>query len=429
MAANCVPSKKPEYGLIILGNAGAGKSYICNMIIGYERFETDFRREAVTTTAEYHRINAGPSDLLVYNIPGLIESHQEEIDRNKREIIKAFERCPISVVMFVWTQVDGRPQPDDIIAFKALKEAYKFSSKSLIFVLNNIPSKRPPTYEGRFLALLTKMLNPMPISLEDMFFLNTLNSEDNEKFDGTRDRLLFFIAQHRENEQRMQADIIVLYNEVRMIRKAIKEQYVEAEKNKQTFELQINQMAKKYEAVRKDQEKRYQDMMFKLEVAKQQAAEEEKGHEFAGVELETVHKENKTGMKQQCQQLWKKVEDERGIFKKVEKGYQIARNELCDKYKSNKNDEKKKPAKVCNNNSDFTLLRPAAIGVGLGAASGGVLGAAAGAVVGGAAGIILGPCAIATAAAGAVAGAAAGVTIGGISGAIATLYKCRKKCL
>ncbi|CAF1546847.1 unnamed protein product, partial [Didymodactylos carnosus] len=117
----------------------------------------------------------------------------------------------------------------------------------------------------------------------------------------------------------------------------------------------------------------------------------------------------KIGLKGQCQQLWKKVEDERGVFKKVEKCCKIARNELH-----------------------------VTIGAGLGAVSVGALragagaglGAAAGAVAGGAAGIILGPCAIATAAAGAAAGAAvgaaAGVTIGGIRGAIVTLY--RRRC-
>ncbi|CAF4654371.1 unnamed protein product, partial [Rotaria socialis] len=316
MQANSVSRKKPEFGLIILGNSGSGKSYICNMIIGYERFETDHRREAVTTTVESHRINAGPSDLLIYNVPGLIESHQEEIDRNKREIVKAFEQSPMSVVIFLWTPVNGRPQPDDIIAFKALKEAYKFPSKSLIFVLNNIPSQRPPTYEARFFALLTKMLNPMPISLEDMFCLDTLNSEDNDEFSITRGRLIHFIAEHHEKEQKLQANIIVRSNELRMLREAVKKQYLEVEENKQALELQIKQMTNEYKAVRRGQEKRYHDLVFKLDVIKQQAVEGEKGHEFAGVESETLHKEKKTGLKGQCQQLWKKVEDERGVLKK-----------------------------------------------------------------------------------------------------------------
>ena len=468
MEANTVPKKKPEYGLIILGNAGAGKSYICNMIIGHERFETACRREAVTTAVEFHRIDAGSSDLLIFNLPGLVEPYQEEIDRHKREITKAFKRCPISVVIFVWTQVDGRPQPDDVIAFKALQEAYKFPSQSLMFVLNNIPSKRPPTYDGRFFALLTKMLNPMSISLEDMFFLDTLNSEDNETFSATRDRLLCSIAQYHETEQKLHTDIIMQSDELRMLRKVLKEQYLQAEESKYVLE-----MVKQYEAVRKEKEKRYHVTMFKSELEKQQGTEGEHHELIADVESTTIHEEKKTGRTKQCQQLWKQVEDERGICKKVEKSYQIARNGLCRKHKSDeeknvntqnstteKAHERKvkfhgcqlnkvhnKITKFCNDNCDSTLIRPAVIG---GVAGAGI-GAAAGAVVGGAAGVILGPCAIATAAVGAAAGTAVGgvvgvvagtalgavartpvggvpgVTIGGISCAMATLYRFRKR--
>ncbi|CAF4746627.1 unnamed protein product [Rotaria socialis] len=321
------------------------------------------------------------------------------------------------------------------------------------------------------------MLNPIPISLEDMFYLDTLNSEDNEKFSATRDRLIHFIAEHHEKEQKLQADIIVRCSELRMLREAMKKQYLEAEENKQALELQIKQMTKEYEAARKAQEKRYQDMIFKLEVTKQQAAQEEKSHEFACVEAETLHKEKKTGLKGQCQQFWEKVEDERGVFKKVEKCCKIVRNELHVKHKSNEDDEQKNlepqssiikngqernetlhgdqlnkipknHTKPCKKTPNSSLLRAAIIGGGLGAASVGALGAGAGAaagagaVAGGAAGIILGPCGIATAAAaaagaaagttvgaaaGAAMGAAAGVTIGGIGSAIITLYRFRRK--
>nr|ACD54694.1 GIMAP7 GTPase [Adineta vaga] len=435
MEINALSSKKQEYGLIILGNGGAGKSYICNMIVGYKRFETDFRQEAAATTVEYHRIDTGSSDLLVYNMPGLIESHQEKIDRNKKQIIKVFEQSPTSIVMFVWTQVDGRPKPDDIIAFKALQEAYKFSSKSVMFVVNNIPSKRSPTYEGRFITLLKKTLNPMPISLEDMFFLDTLNYDDNEKFD-------------------VVPDIIVKSNELIMLRGAIKQQFLAAEENKRAYELKIVQMAEEYEAFKKIQEKMYEDMVFQLEVTKQQSAaeEEEEAHGLVGIELETCNKEKKVGLKKQCQQLWQKVEDEKGIVKKVEKTCSIARNELLVQYKNikthgNRSESEKERnqkldgcqsnkiwKKLCNDNSDSNYLNPVTRGV-IGAAGGAALGAAAGAVVGGAAGIVLGPCAILTAAAGAaagtavgtVAGAVSGVAVGGVSSAIITLYRNHKK--
>jgi len=245
----------------------------------------------------------------------------------------------------------------------------------------------------------------------------------------------------------MQVDIIVQCNELRMLREALKQQYLKIEENKQALELEIKQMAEEYEVVRKCQEKRHQYMVFILELAKQQVAEEEQDHGLAGVDLETIHKEKKTGLKERCQQHWKTVEDEKGIFKKVEKSCKIVKNELLVKCKSNGDDEKKnckiqnstgenenqrnekfhgnqlnkihkKFTKLWNDKCNYNRLNLAS-----GAVLGAGLGAAAGAVVGGTAGVILGPCAIATAAAGAAVGAAAG----GISGAIATLYARRRK--
>lgn len=330
----------------------------------------------------------------------------------------------------------------------------------------------------------------MPVSLEEMFFLNTLDPEDTEKFDAARNQLLHFIAEHHENEHRMQAAIIVQSIELRMLRKALKEQCLEAETNKQTFELLIKQIREEYEATRRAQEKRYQAMVLYLEIAKQQEAaaveEQAHGHAYIDVEVAILDKEKKVGIKERCQQIRKKVEEEKGMCKKVGRTYQIAKDELLIKCKSNDDEHKdsktrdhtigieserkervhggqlnkiqKKFNELCNNKCDPNLPSPvvggalgatsvsavgAVAGGVVGAVAGGAVGAVAGGVVGGAAGVILGPCAIATAAggaatgaavgvvAGAVAGAAiggtTGVTIGGSSGAIITLYRCRKR--
>ena len=468
MESTCLLGKKPEFGLLVLGNVGVGKSYICNLMIGHEKFKSEFRREAVTTSVESHHIDTGSSDLVIYNMPGLIATDQEGIDRNKREIIKAFEQCPVSVVIFVWTHVDGRPQPNDVIAFKALQEAFRFSSRSLIFLVNNGLCKRPSTYEGRFLVLLEKVLDPMPVSLEDIFFLDTLKSEDIGACAATSDRLLFFIAQHQEHEQKMQADIIVRFIKLRVRREIIKEQYVKIEENSQAFECYIERMAYEYQAIKINQEKRFEDMMFKMEEGKQQVTAEDTDDEDDTTDSGTQHDEKKAGQKARCHQFWKEVGCEKGVVKKVERSYHIARTEILVIHKGNKDGEKKKckpPCgtiendnekcdktektsfkkiqkkfkKVCHVKCDCNLIKPAIIGGVAGAGLGGLAGAA----VGGVAGCVLGPCAILTAAAGgaagiavgAVAGAAAGAAIGadggiatgGIGGAIIGHYR-RRRC-
>lgn len=401
MNASCVLTDRPEYGVIVLGNSGSGKSYICNMIIGEDRFETDCRREAVTTTTEHHRITTESSDLLIYNVPGLIESHHETIERNKREISKAFKECSVSVVIFVWTQVDGRPSPDDIITFKALYEAFKFSHKSLMFAINKVPCKRERTFEGRFLALLLQMLNKVSIHLEDMFFIETLNSEDDDKFDFIRDRLLYFIAQHHEAEQRMYADIVVQYNELQALRIAVKEQLMLIEANKQAFEFQIEHLVKEYKVVRKEQEKSYHNLV---------------------VELQSAKKQN---MKEQLQLVEQKIDHEKGIKQKMEKCCQIAKDQMRIRCKG----------------IDFATIAisgggSGAVSIGIaGAASGAVVGAVTGAVAGAVVGAVACPCVVVTTAVGAAAGAVAGAAIGGVSavisgrnlaGAIITLYKNRR---
>jgi len=443
MEAEFLLGKKPKYGLLILGNVGVGKSYICNMIIGYQRFDVGFRREAVTTAVEYHRIDTGLSDLLIFNIPGLIASNQEEIDRNKKEIIKAFELCPISMVVFVWTHVNGRPQTDDIIAFKALQEACQFSPKSLVFIVNDIMSNRSSAYEGKFFVLLKQFLNPIPISLEDIFFLDALKSEDVDTFFATRIRLLYFIAQHQEHEQKLKADIILQYSQLRMIRETIEEQYIKFEQNEKTFRWEIRHMNCAYEALKNDQEKKYQDMMLKIEIGQQQVEEEDDDtdDEYDAVDLEISNDEKKSGRKERCRQLLKKVGDEKGIVKKVEKSYHIARHELVIKHKTDKNNDdaknckatgcivesgngkcartsapsakkiQKKFNKLCHIKFDSNVKFTAVGGV-----AGAGLGCVAGAAVGGAVGLVLGPCAIATAAIGGVAGTAIGAIAGGAAG-------------
>jgi DNA polymerase/3'-5' exonuclease PolX len=107
MATNSIQRENGEYGIIILGNVGVEKTYICNLLIGHRKFVSAYEPEAVTTATESYRIATASGNLLIYNIPGLIETNQERIDRNKREIMKAFDLSPISIVMFVTSAAIG----------------------------------------------------------------------------------------------------------------------------------------------------------------------------------------------------------------------------------------------------------------------------------------------------------------------------------
>jgi predicted GTPase len=83
MAKASSGSNMNEFGIIVLGNSGAGKSYLCNILIGHDNFEHNFQPGAVTTETEVCDITDGSKRMKIFNIPGLVESKQERINRNK----------------------------------------------------------------------------------------------------------------------------------------------------------------------------------------------------------------------------------------------------------------------------------------------------------------------------------------------------------
>src|SRR5689334_8190203 len=115
-----------QYGLIIVGNSGVGKSFLANTILGEEFFEHKLDPSAVTTSTEFKSVALQDgSELAIFNIPGLIENKQEAIERNKVEIDKAFVARPVSIILYVFGNSGGRIRDEDVIAFQALDSAYQ----------------------------------------------------------------------------------------------------------------------------------------------------------------------------------------------------------------------------------------------------------------------------------------------------------------
>ena len=94
-------SNKQTFGLIILGNSGVGKSFICNLLIGDQIFESAFKTNAVTTETRSYTLMSSTFELVILDIPGLLESDQQAIERNKIQIGEAFRKCPFSIILFV----------------------------------------------------------------------------------------------------------------------------------------------------------------------------------------------------------------------------------------------------------------------------------------------------------------------------------------
>lgn len=78
------------FSIIAVGNSGVGKSFIENLIVGREVFEHKLRPASVTTTVEVEILRQNGSELFVYNIPGLIEAKEENLERNIEALEQAF---------------------------------------------------------------------------------------------------------------------------------------------------------------------------------------------------------------------------------------------------------------------------------------------------------------------------------------------------
>ena len=183
-------TQQDQYGLIILGNSGVGKSFLANILVGYEAFTHAFSAQAVTHKTEYVEVQLGGFLLAIFNIPGLIEAEQERIDLNKIEIDKAFAERPNSVILFVFGHQNGRIRDEDAVAFNAINAAYPFRSESLVIVVNSLPKDRPKDYEGSTLVLLQKLLINTNVNNRNLCFLDAIEPTSMQERQKLKENLL-----------------------------------------------------------------------------------------------------------------------------------------------------------------------------------------------------------------------------------------------
>ena len=65
-----------QFGLIILGNSGVGKSFLANILLDREAFKHEFSARSVTHRTEFEEITFDKHRYAIFNIPGLIEADQ-----------------------------------------------------------------------------------------------------------------------------------------------------------------------------------------------------------------------------------------------------------------------------------------------------------------------------------------------------------------
>lgn len=259
--------EKIEFGIITLGNSGVGKSFLCNLMLGEERFTHEFSPCSVTSQTESVTMPFGKFQPIIFNVPGLIEADQERIETNKNEIKTAFETKPWSIVLFVFGTQQGRIRDEDVVAFKALHQAYTFNQDALLLVINGLPKERPARYDADAMFQLQRVLgSEVKITNKNCCFLSQIQkNKQDEQF--LRECLLEKIVGLVPKEHNLTNEISLLIDEIRDAKTTIKQQLEEITSLRHQFEEEINNLKIQIENER--QEHKTEDLI--KEIAKLKA--------------------------------------------------------------------------------------------------------------------------------------------------------------
>jgi len=223
-----------------------GKSFLGNILLKEECFEHKLKATAVTTATEFKSfILKDGREFSVFNIPGLIENNQAAIERNKVEIDKAFVARPFSIILYVFGQVGGRIRDEDVIAFQALDKAYGLQRHSICFLVNDLPATTPPNYEAETKLVVEELLQiKKNIKIE---FTMRVAANDTTGKTNIYNNLLRLITQCCPDTHVKKQEITLKADEIREMKKQMKEVHDEYEKKVKTMTEQITKLQADYE--------------------------------------------------------------------------------------------------------------------------------------------------------------------------------------
>ncbi|CAF3947525.1 unnamed protein product, partial [Rotaria sp. Silwood1] len=266
-------------GIIILGNSGVGKSFIGNVILGEEAFKHEFRVNAVTTKSEYQECSFNGQTYAVYNIPGLIEADQERIDINKREIGIAFKQHPYAVILYAFGHQNGRIRNEDVVAFNAINDAYPFSQKSLVIIVNGLNSNRPHDYEAETKEALNRLLK---MNLPHICFVSHIDSP-NEKL-ALRRQLIQTVATAMPKTHKKEHEINLQAADLAKLTKQIAEFQKQIQEDRERHRLEMIELETECEKRERRQKAEYQKLLRKYEEHRREAAIKEQQQKSEGKE-------------------------------------------------------------------------------------------------------------------------------------------------
>ena len=256
-------ANKADIVLITTGNSGVGKSFVDDLLLGSDVFKHEISPTSVTTESTYKIIqikdlNDTTKTMAVFNIPGLIEADPSNVDRNKREIEKAFSTTAKQVILYIFGNENGRIRAEDVSTFKALNKAYEFKNYSLVFLYNKKPSNANTDFEAKVVLLLHNILAIPKEQDLNVVFAPDLTGLENVHSDSAaqafREKLVHAILIAEPTQHTKHAEIILLEDAIAQANEVIKEQQEILERNNEENQEMLEEMKVRLA----EQEKKFQ---------------------------------------------------------------------------------------------------------------------------------------------------------------------------
>lgn len=217
--------------LYFVGNAGVGKSFLCNCLLQEERFESKDQAASCTRTVEFADLALKDRTLRIYNIPGLLEADPERVKINAKLLQEALEHKDPAIMIYVLTTEGGRVRDSDYAAYNALKEAYNIQQHSFAFLVNKSTSRND---KNGITAYIHSLLADRRVE-----FLADFESEVDSKtnyaqiMESMRPTLLNLIDQLQAAEMKKISDIKLASDHIQELKAKARQEKEEYEKRLQ----------------------------------------------------------------------------------------------------------------------------------------------------------------------------------------------------
>ncbi|KAK6183256.1 hypothetical protein SNE40_010767 [Patella caerulea] len=125
---------KEQVRIVIIGKTGSGKSSLANVLLGRNRFKSDFSGSSVTTTTEADEGYCKDSAVMVVDTPGFFDTNVDD-EVTKREIIRCLALSGKGPSVFLYCIEIGRFTEEDAETFRRAKRMFGDSVRNYMWIV------------------------------------------------------------------------------------------------------------------------------------------------------------------------------------------------------------------------------------------------------------------------------------------------------